>query len=167
MQDPLRLTITICKHRLVSHYLPKLLICLDGLNDHFLWKKGRNDNSLGGIILHVLEHVKRNKERIKNPLITYDKGIEEYFPNREFSVVELREMVKHEFNTFEKAISTENLEKVNLHSILHLVEHTGYHLGQIVDRTQQFTGRKYQFVQNGISEKNLIGLIEEDMLEQE
>ena len=37
-------------------------------------------NSIGGIILHICEHIQRNTSRYKNPNIVFEKGIEEYFP---------------------------------------------------------------------------------------
>lgn len=44
---------------------------------------------------------------------------------------------------------------MDLHSLLHLVEHTSYHLGQVVDRTKFIKGQQFNFCQNGINEKNL------------
>ena len=44
---------------------------------------------------------------------------------------------------------------MDLHSLLHLVEHTSYHLGQVVDRTKSITEQQFNFCQNGINEKNL------------
>ena len=35
------------------------------------------------------------------------------------------------------------------------MEHTSYHLGQIVDRTKLIKGQQFKFCQNGINEKNL------------
>ena len=44
---------------------------------------------------------------------------------------------------------------IDLQSLLHLVEHTSYHLGQVVDRTKCIEGQQFNFCQNGINEKNL------------
>lgn len=44
---------------------------------------------------------------------------------------------------------------IELHGLLHLVGHTSYHLGQIVDRTKSIKGQQFNFCQNGINEKNL------------
>ncbi|AIE79822.1 group-specific protein [Bacillus cereus] len=49
----------------------------------------------------------------------------------------------------------EEKRHIELHSLLHLVEHTSYHLGQIVDRTKLIKGQQFNFCQNGINEKNL------------
>ncbi|MNF04884.1 hypothetical protein D3C80_2044960 [compost metagenome] len=54
-------------------------------------------------------------------------------------------------------------DQVNQYNIYHLVEHTAYHLGQIVDRTQRLTGIRFQFVQNGINESGLKEIIEEEL----
>jgi len=37
----------------------------------------------------------------------------------------------------------------------HLVEHTGYHVGQIVDRTKRLKGKRFDFVKEGIHEQRL------------
>lgn len=54
---------------------------------------------------------------------------------------------------FELAIN--KAEVFCMYDIYHLIEHTGYHLGQVVDRVQRITGKRFQFVQNGINEKTL------------
>lgn len=43
----------------------------------------------------------------------------------------------------------------DMHHLFHIVEHTGYHLGQVVDRVQRTTGARFQFCQNGLNERNL------------
>ncbi len=49
----------------------------------------------------------------------------------------------------------EEKRHIDLQSLLHLVEHTSYHLGQVVDRTKCIEGQQFKFCQNGINEKNL------------
>lgn len=49
----------------------------------------------------------------------------------------------------------EEKKHMDLHSLLHLAEHTSYHLGQVVDRTKSITEQQFNFCQNGINEKNL------------
>lgn len=53
------------------------------------------------------------------------------------------------------------LETEHVHHLYHLVEHTGYHLGQIIDRTQTLTGRIFEFCKHGLNEKHLRDKIEE------
>lgn len=162
MNDPLTLTVTICKHRMVSHYLPKLLFCVEGMSDHFLWLKQEQQNSVGGIVLHVLEHVRRNALRLLDPSVSFDKGIEQFFPEHNFTANDLSEKAKNEFQHFKEAIESADMTSIDIHSLLHLVEHTGYHLGQIVQRCQSLTNRQFQFCQNGINEKALKEQIERD-----
>ncbi|RFT66321.1 hypothetical protein D0U04_13980 [Bacillus clarus] len=40
------------------------------------------------------------------------------------------------------------------------LEHTSYHLGQVVDRTKALKGQKFNFCQNGLNEKNVRFMIE-------
>lgn len=43
------------------------------------------------------------------------------------------------------------IDTEQMHQLYHVVEHTGYHLGQIIDRVQAATGEKFSFVQNGLN----------------
>jgi hypothetical protein len=54
----------------------------------------------------------------------------------------------------------EQLHKHRLHNLFHLVEHTSYHLGQVVDRAKRITEISFQFCQNGLNEKMLRLIIE-------
>jgi hypothetical protein len=62
-ENSLQQFIVISKHRLMGHYLPKFVACLEKINEDGLWHKepGRS-NSIGGIILHIVEHIKRNTD---------------------------------------------------------------------------------------------------------
>jgi hypothetical protein len=153
----------ISKHRMISHYLPKLQICLNSLNDDSIWLKESTDlNSIGGIVLHIREHLIRNTARLKDPNVQFAKGIEDQFPNTFQLKSTLIEDLTQAFLSFENAIDAINSEQFNLYNIYHLVEHTGYHLGQIIDRAQRMTGVRFQFVQNGINESALKAIIEEE-----
>jgi len=48
---------------------------------------------------------------------------------------------------------------------LHRMEHTGCHLGQIVDRTRRLSGREFRFCQRGMDEKALRRLVEAELAE--
>ncbi len=114
-------------------------------------------NSIGGIILHICEHIQRNTSRYKNPNIVFEKGIEEYFPVKRQRTELLLQYVEEVFDEWgtEYIQVWEEKRHIDLHSLLHLVEHTSYHLGQIVDRTKLIKGKQFNFCQNGINEKNL------------
>ncbi|WP_243522628.1 hypothetical protein [Bacillus pseudomycoides] len=147
----------IAYHRMYDHYLPKLLQTIGHLNAKELWKQGESANSIGGIILHICEHVKRNATRYSNPNIHFEKGIEEHFPIMHSSPEMLSKIVQGTFDEWEKnyvKACNENT-RIDIHCLFHLVEHTSYHLGQVIDRTKLLKGKKFDFCQNGLNEKNL------------
>lgn len=76
----MELVYKITYHRMQDHYLPKLIQVISFVSEEDLWKQGDSVNSIGGIILHICEHIQRNTSRYKNPNIVFEKGIEEYFP---------------------------------------------------------------------------------------
>lgn len=140
-----------------DHYLPKLRQVISFVSEEDLWKQGDSVNSIGGIILHICEHIQRNTSRYKNPNIVFEKGIEEYFPVKRQRTELLLQYVEEVFDEWgtEYIQVWEEKRHIDLHSLLHLVEHTSYHLGQIVDRTKLIKGKQFNFCQNGINEKNL------------
>ncbi len=81
----------------------------------------------------------------------------EYFPTKRQHTEVLLQYVEKVFDEWGKAYiqAWEEKRNIELHSLLHLVEHTSYHLGQIVDRTKLIKGQQLNFCQNGINEKNL------------
>lgn len=46
-----------------DHYLPKLIQAISFVSEEDLWKHGDSVNSIGGIILHICEHIQRNTSR--------------------------------------------------------------------------------------------------------
>jgi hypothetical protein len=152
----------ISKHRMISFYLPKLKICLEHLGNELIWTKESEDlNNIGGIVLHLKEHVDRNTKRLREVNITFDTGIENYFPNINKDKQPLIEGLERSFLDF--GLALDNSSQFDLYNIYHLVEHTGYHLGQIIDRALRMGGIKFQFVQNGINERELKRLVDEEI----
>ncbi|NIK76277.1 hypothetical protein FHS15_001384 [Paenibacillus castaneae] len=152
--------IIISKHRMCDHYLPKLRICLMSLTEDQLWHgHDARQNSIGGIILHIMEHTDRNSERIMNPGKIFGQGIERYFPTRDMKIAELITELEASFHRFAAALDDSG-EAADMYNVYHLVEHTGYHLGQIVDRSQAMSSKRFEFVQNGINEKALRIIVE-------
>ncbi|MNE89836.1 hypothetical protein D3C80_1872900 [compost metagenome] len=47
------------------------------------------------------------------------------------------------------------INEEHIHELYHLIEHTGYHLGQIIDRIQAAREHKFEFCKNGINEAYL------------
>ncbi|WHY26761.1 DinB family protein [Bacillus wiedmannii] len=153
----MELVYKITYHRIQNHFLPKLVQAISLVSEEDLWKRGDSVNSIGGIVLHICEHIQRNTSRYKNPNIVFEKGIEEYFPVKGLSSEVLLKYVEEVFDEWSKAYIQvwEKERHMDLHSLLHLMEHTSYHLGQVVDRTKSIKGQQFNFCQNGINEKNL------------
>jgi hypothetical protein len=67
---------------MVDHYLPKLQAALEVLTKERLWRKEQsNMNSIGSIVLHIVEHLSRYITKLTKPGFAYPQGIEEHFPN--------------------------------------------------------------------------------------
>lgn len=154
--------------RMCEHYLPKLiitLITLDGLDKEVLWRHEKETlNSIGGIVLHVGQHIRRHVIRYSNAG-RVEGGIEDHFPDEAtLSSTDLIQFTTDLFNSWREIMNdylegTRGEENLNMFDIYHLVEHTGYHLGQIIDRVQRLNDKSFQFVQNGINERSLKELI--------
>ncbi len=153
----MELVYKISYHRMQDHYLPKFIQTISLVSEEDLWKEGNSINSIGRIVLHICEHIQRNTNRYKNQNIVFEKEIEEYFPVKRQHTEVLLQYVEEVFGEWRKAYiqAWEEKRYIDLHSLLHLVEHTSYHLGQIVDRTKSIKGQQFNFCQNGINEKNL------------
>jgi uncharacterized damage-inducible protein DinB len=161
----LTLFLKISQHRMHSHYLPKLVQSIQQLDITMLWTKEVSTlNSVGSIVLHICEHIRRNSIRLASKdHVDFGKGIEDHFPDTNFSLEELKEVVKEVFNEFNAVmvnLIAEAPSENDMHNLYHLIEHTGYHLGQVVDRTKRLSDTSFDFCQNGINEKNLKLLIE-------
>lgn len=88
----------------------------------------------------------------------WDVPIEIYFPEGGYKKTQVSDIMRETFLQFENELHnafTVKPEEINIGKLYHVVEHTGYHLGQIVDRTKLVTQASFQFCQNGINEKNL------------
>lgn len=158
--ETLTLFVKISQQRMHSHYMPKLIQSIQVLHTYSLWnEQSENLNAIGGIVLHICEHIKRSSTRFSNLIHTeYGEGIEAYFPNENLSQKELCQFVNETFTEFYAVM--DNLlarmpEEIDIHSLFHLVEHTSYHLGQVVDRSKRITQKSFNFCQNGINERKL------------
>jgi len=164
--NPVRYFNLISKHRMINQYYPKLMACIEIICYEELWRKPSDKlNSIGEITLHIVEHIQRNTVRLRQPDIHFPIGIEHHFPRVSCGKSDVIQSVNRAFQAFEKAIDEAAADRIQMYDLYHLVEHTGYHLGQIVDRTQALTSHQFQFVQNGLCEKMLKGLIDQDIKE--
>lgn len=160
----LTLFLKISKHRVIDNYLPKIRQCLNVLNIEQLWEHEIHEaNSIGGILLHICEQLSRHTAGYKQPGLVSAAGIEDYFPDMKTSSDELLVKIEQTFFAWSRAVDgfiNADTRAVDFFSIYHLVEHTSYHLGQIVDRVQRKTGVSFQFIQHGLNERSLRKIID-------
>ncbi|NHN34136.1 DinB family protein [Paenibacillus agricola] len=156
--------------RMCEHYLPKLKLALESVDKEVLWKHEKETlNSIGGIVLHVGSHIQRHVIRYLNSG-KIEGGIENHFPDEvATSPSDLIQFITQRFNSWKEVMidytdGNKDEKNLDMFDIYHLVEHTGYHLGQIIDRVQRLTYSNFQFVQNGINEKSLKDLIYKDCI---
>ena len=90
----MELVYKISYHRMQDHYLPKLVQAIRLVSEEDLWKKETSVNSIGGIVLHICEHLQRNTRRYKDPNTVFENGIEEYFPVKQISSEALLKLLK-------------------------------------------------------------------------
>jgi hypothetical protein len=163
--ETMKLFLRISLHRMYDQYLPKLRQCIGAIDTLQLWERAGNQaNSIGGIILHICEQIRRNTTRYQEPGTVFAKGTEDYFPDAGLSREDLLREVEDAFSSWRRVMErllADTSPTVDMHSMYHLVEHTSYHLGQVVDRVQTKTGIQFKFVQNGMNERNLRALIEQ------
>lgn len=165
MEDAHRRFIRISLHRMCDHYVPKLDAALHALSTEDVWRaESGHANSIGGIVLHIGEHVQRHIDRYSNLGHAAAGGIENYFPDEGIELNELRGRTMKTFGEWKRLISRYvagelDVERLDMADVYHLVEHIGYHLGQIIDRAQRLSGARFQFMQGGINERNLMKLL--------
>lgn len=151
----------ITLHRMVDLYYAKLKEVLETLPSDSLWTEAyKESNTIGGIVMHVCEHVARNCLRLTEREDELGTGFEEFFPNSKLTSGELLAVFESQLREWSlimnRYIQHElSLEEEHLHQLYHLVEHTGYHLGQIIDRAQGVLGTKFDFYGKGLNESYL------------
>ncbi|AUS25648.1 DUF1572 family protein [Paenibacillus polymyxa] len=152
----------ISKHRMYDQYLVKLRACIQLLDETMLWGTGEAEqNSIGGIVHHIMVHVRRNAVKLMDPTITYKQGMEDSFKPSVQNKEQLMEEVEDAFSSFCAAL--DNTGDINMYDVYHVVEHTAYHLGQIIDRVQRLASHRFQFVQTGLNEKALRAIVQQSL----
>ncbi|MEF2965334.1 hypothetical protein V3851_05765 [Paenibacillus sp. M1] len=156
-------------HRMTDMYFAKLKACLQGLPHEALWTESYpGGNTTGGIVLHMSEHIARSRLRLSGMESELQQGFEQYFPNESLTSEQVIELFEEQLNRWSgimaRYIQGElPLEAEQVHQLYHLVEHAGYHLGQVIDRVQGATGKKAEFFNKGLNEAYLRQQIEADI----
>lgn len=148
----MQLFILNTKNRMLNHYLPQFKICLDTVSDEQLWREEADSGSIGGIVIHVMEHVRRNVIRLIDPEQPYEDNSEPFFQKsygQDKKV--LTDQLDFLFMQLKMELEQFRHQQVCIHNLNRLVEHTGDQLGQLVMLTERSTGSRFQF---GVAELN-------------
>jgi hypothetical protein len=139
----LKLFIKISQHRMYNHYLPKLLFSIKQLNSEQLWHhEAPGLNTIGGIVLHICEHVKRNAIRFSNQGPTnFPTGIENYFPDVSLSIQELLQIVDRSKMVTNKSFDfcQNGLNEKSLKLLIEGEERRKIEYAQKINRTSETT----------------------------
>ncbi|GIP17517.1 hypothetical protein J40TS1_31590 [Paenibacillus montaniterrae] len=158
--NEMKVFVQISRARMLHHYYPKIIRCVELLSEEEIWEiEPPFDHSIGGIVEHIRLHIERNIARLDNSEIRFEKGIEKSFDQRRLSKEIFISSINEVFIVLDKKL--ENSDS-GMYDIYHLVEHTGYHVGQIVDRTKRLKGKVFDFVSEGINETNLKEKLKDD-----
>ena len=168
--------VNISRYRIKHHYHTKLMASLDALDDEAVWEKPSDAcNSIGGTVLHILEQLRRRIAVFSDEDARHEnlsKGIEGHFPQEMIPKTELMAQVTELFDQFDSVLTgiqespdPEQEDPLGMPVLYHVVEHTSYHLGQIILMAESRTGKRFDFVKNGINEAQLRRLLENESAE--
>ncbi|RCX21432.1 hypothetical protein DFP94_102185 [Fontibacillus phaseoli] len=159
----------ISLHRMNDMYFLKLKESLQGLSQELLWTENYpGSNTIGGITMHMCEHIARNCLRLSESDPELKQGFQEYFPSDTVTSQQLIQAFEEQLRAWsilmKRYIQGElPLNEEHIHQLYHLLEHAGYHLGQVIDRVQGATGEKLEFYKKGLHEAYLRSKIDSDL----
>jgi len=145
-------------HRLFEESLPRILECLDKLNNEQVWwRPNETSNSIGNLVLHLCGNVRQwigtglgnlpdqrkrqtefderrmiDKETLKNELV-----------NTMSMARDIISKVKE--NEFLQMRPVQTFEETGLTIMIHVTEHFSYHTGQIAYITKMLTDKALGF----------------------
>lgn len=158
--------LAITEHRMRSLYLPKLTHALNAVNREQLWAETYpGSNTTGGITLHVCEHIHRSSLRLSGRHDLLAADFQHFFPDAGLAPVEVIARLETTVEEWRQCLrpyrqGEADFTREHIHELYHLVEHTGYHLGQIIDRIQGVTGDHFDYYSMGWNEQYLRDRIE-------
>ena len=161
------LLLSVVERRICDHYLPKLRAALDCVDAGTLWDES-DPNAVGAIVLHMLAHL-RGVTRMLSSGSAGSEPLDELFPVTgqppDDLVAELTAASREFRAAIRECRHRPSLpDDVTVQRILHLMEHLGYHTGQVVYAIRAKTGREFRFAQTGLDEAALRRLVEQDRL---
>lgn len=165
-QDFIKTFLKISLHRMNDLYLGKLETSLMTLTKYQLWQPfDVSNHTIGGIVAHLCEHIRTSQLSLSRQDGSFRDDYVVYFPNENTEPSEIISKFKMQIDSWKQTMSSyiEGVGKLDIedvHDLYNLVEHTSYHLGQIIDRSQNITGKPFNFYHNGLNEKFLRDKIE-------
>ena len=144
--------------RLYDECLPRILKCLDQLeNEQVWWRPNENSNSIGNLVLHLCGNVRqwiftglgRNQD-IRNRQEEFDQREiiqKEALRDRLIRTMELVKPVIENVPTEEllNLRSVQTFEETGLTILVHVTEHFSYHTGQIAYITKMLKDTPLKF----------------------
>lgn len=145
-------------YRMYDECLPRIIQCLDQLDDDLIWwRPNENSNGIGNIVLHLCGNVRQwiyaglgRGHDLRNRQLEFDE-------RRRIPGIELKEMLASTMALIHPVISnvpTEELlnirsvqtfEETGLTILIHVTEHFSYHTGQIAYITKMITDKPLGF----------------------
>ncbi len=147
-----------CKRRLKEESLARIIQCIDRLNEEQLWySPNKNTNSVGILVLHLCGNIQQYIcATLGNEKDERDREAE-FNPKTKPSKTELKTRINKTISeaiTHIEALSTKNLthpipvqcfEESPISILIHVIEHTSYHVGQISWITKSLLNTDLQY----------------------
>ncbi|MFT4515958.1 MAG: putative damage-inducible protein DinB [Planctomycetota bacterium] len=146
------------RRRLIEEQLPRITRCAEALGDERIWQRpSTNTNSVANLMLHLCgnttqwimaQFTERTDQRQRDAEFAAEHGL---------SVSELSAQLREVYTTACDTVDTVTTEQLLAHrtvqgyaetglsAILHVLEHTSGHAGQIYAWTKQATGLDLKF----------------------
>ena len=145
-------------HRLYHECIPRILQCLDTLDDEMIWwRPNENSNSIGNLILHLCGNVRQwiytglgRNEDVRNRQAEFDARSGMTKEETKLMLIDTMQLVEPVILN----VPTEELlniravqtfEETGLTILVHVTEHFSYHTGQIAYITKMISDRPLDF----------------------
>lgn len=150
----------ICEveYRLYEECLPRIIKCLDQLdNPRIWWRPNENSNSIGNLVLHLCGNIRQwiyaglgNYDDVRHRQTEFDERTP--IPKEELKdqLTRTMEMVRPVIqNTPAEELlnirAVQTFQESGLTILIHVTEHFSYHTGQIAYITKMLTDRQLNF----------------------
>ncbi len=133
------------RHRLMKDYYPKMVQCIDVLNEEDIWwRPNEISNSAGNLLLHlcgnmrqwIIHGIGKEKDVRERPEEFAEKGPipkKELMNKLDETLLEVEQVLKNfDTSSILEPRTVQGYEENCLSVIFHVVEHFAQHLGQII-----------------------------------